>query len=96
VSTLIPTLVTLTPEGLPYCTDTTNSSCLVTRDGHEELDNSSKVRWTRDISKNTSKFSKKIPYMAAPQGGKKFVPLQNHMGHVTFGKSLLFRALRDP
>jgi len=45
--------------------------------------------------KNTSKFSKKIPYMVAPQGGKKFVPLQNHMGCVTFGKSLLFRALHD-
>jgi len=79
-----------------YCTDTTNSSCLVTRDGHEELDNSSKGRWMRDISQNTSKFGKKIPYMVAPQGGKKFVPLQNHMGRVTFGKSLLFRALRDP
>src|SRR6266545_4770447 len=78
-----------------YCTDTTNSSCLVTRDGCEELDNSSKGRWTRDISQNTSKFSKKIPYVVVPQGGKKFVPLQNHMRRVTFGKSLLFRALRD-
>jgi len=36
-----------------YCTDTTNSSCLVTRDGHEELDNSLKGRWTHNISQNT-------------------------------------------
>jgi len=62
----------------------TNSSCLVTRDGHEELDNSSKGRWTHDISQNTSKFSKKIPYVVVPQGGKKFVPLQNHMRCMTF------------
>ena len=34
--------------------------------------------------------------MVAPQGGKNFVPLQNHMRRVTFGKSLLFKALRDP
>jgi len=86
--------VTVHPSSF-YCTDTTNSSCLVTCDSHEELDNSSKSRWTCDISQNTSKFSKKIPYMVAPQGGKFFVPLRNHMGHVTFGKSLLFRALHD-
>jgi len=79
-----------------YCTDMTNSSCLVTCDSHEELDNSSKGRWTRDISQNTSKFTKKITYMVAPQGGKKFVTFQNHMGHITFEKPLLFRALHDP
>ena len=67
-----------------YCTDTTNSSCLVTRDGREELDNSSKGRWTRDISQNTLKFSKKIPYMVAPQGGNFFVPLQNHIWKISF------------
>src|SRR6266545_306921 len=48
---------------------------LVTHDGREELDNSIEGRWTRDISQNTSTFSKKIPYVVVPQGGKKFVPL---------------------
>ena len=78
-----------------YCADTTNSSCLMTCDSHEELNNSSKGRWTCDISQNTLKFSKKILYMVAPQGGNFFVPLQNHIRHVTYGKSLLFRALCD-
>jgi len=32
-----------------YCHDTTNSSAVVTRDGHEELDNSSHFSGTRDI-----------------------------------------------
>jgi len=36
-----------------YCTDTTNSSCLVTRDGHEELDFTSENQQHIEVEGNT-------------------------------------------